>query len=75
MENPDQFADAFARLWFKLTHRDMSHRARYLGPVTSGPKMLNSGWIKLSTCKPLTSRLRKCVDTGHGEVLHVERLI
>src|SRR5512145_240502 len=39
-ENPDQFADAFARAWFKLTHRDMGPRARYLGPEVATEELI-----------------------------------
>jgi catalase-peroxidase len=40
MEHPEEFADAFARAWFKLTHRDMGPRARYLGPLVPKEELI-----------------------------------
>jgi catalase-peroxidase len=68
-ENPDLFADAFARAWFKLTHRDMGPRARYLGPevpaeeliwqdpVPAGPKEINEQDIEALKAKIVASGL------------------
>ncbi|WP_433225868.1 catalase/peroxidase HPI [Microtetraspora malaysiensis] len=54
LENPDEFADAFARAWFKLTHRDMGPVARYLGPEVPAEPLL---WQD-----PLPARTYELVD-------------
>ena len=65
-ENPAAFADAFARAWFKLTHRDMGPRARYLGPDVPAEELL---WQD-----PIPAIDHPLIDAGDIAALKVEVL-
>jgi catalase-peroxidase len=66
LENPDQFADAFARAWFKLTHRDMGPKVRYLGPEVPAEDLI---WQD-----PIPARDHALIDAADIAALKAEIL-
>lgn len=54
-QNPDEFADAFARAWFKLTHRDMGPKARYLGEEVPSEDLIWQDPVPAATSAPISS--------------------
>jgi catalase-peroxidase len=68
-EHPDEFADAFARAWFKLTHRDMGPRSRYLGPDVPKEELIWQDPIpavdhQLVDAKDIASLKKKILESG-----------
>jgi catalase-peroxidase len=74
-ENPDQFADAFARAWFKLTHRDMGPIHRYLGPLVPKETLIWQDPIPKVNHKPITDKDIAALKTKLLSALSVSQLV
>ena len=75
LDNPEAFADAFARAWFKLTHRDMGPKTRYLGPEVPAEDLIWQDPLPTATHRPSTADIADAKGQIAASDLSVSELV
>ena len=75
LDNPEAFADAFARAWFKLTHRDMGPKTRYLGPEVPAEDLIWQDPLPTATHRPSTADIADAKGQIAASGLSVSELV